>query len=171
MGYKTDKTSLRVGTRNKCYSIKSSAIKLSWPVLYRDKMRYWNNKAIWVILPGEVLGKPHEWRSRYILPGPEGKRTFHLSWHRAGESCFTAATLWACVNVLLLLPLLLIFAIQPRLSSLQPHAQPELSSLRVQPGATSKALQKAAGQRGCGEGDCSPSFSHMSRACHEMMTK
>lgn len=40
MGYKTDKTSLRVGTRNKCYSIKSSAIKLSWPVLYRDKMRY-----------------------------------------------------------------------------------------------------------------------------------
>lgn len=80
-------------------------------------MRYWNNKPIWIILPGEVLGKPHEWRSRYILPGPEGKRTFHLSWHRAGESCFTAATLWACVNIsfLLLLPLLLRFAIQPRL--------------------------------------------------------
>lgn len=66
MGYKRDKTSLRVGTRNKCSSIKSSAIKLSWSLLYGVKTSYSDSKGIWTSLSWEVVGKPYECRRVYV---------------------------------------------------------------------------------------------------------
>lgn len=48
MGYKTDKTSLRVDTRNKCSSIKNSTINLSWSVLYWVNTSYGESKGVWM---------------------------------------------------------------------------------------------------------------------------
>lgn len=66
MGYKTDKTSLRVDTRNKCSSIKNSTINLSWSVLYQVNTSYDGSKGVWVSLSWEVAGKPPECRQVFL---------------------------------------------------------------------------------------------------------
>lgn len=62
MGYKTEKTSMRVDTRNKCSSIKNSIIKLNWSVLYQINTSYDDSKGVWTSLSWEVAGKPSECR-------------------------------------------------------------------------------------------------------------
>lgn len=66
MGYKTDKTSLRVDTRNKCSSIKNSTINLSWSVLYRVNTSYDDSKGVCMSLSWEVVGKPPECRQVFL---------------------------------------------------------------------------------------------------------
>jgi len=58
MGYKTDKRSSRVGTRNKCSSIKSSAVKLSWPALHGVKMGCGDSKGVRLSPSWEAAGAP-----------------------------------------------------------------------------------------------------------------
>lgn len=67
---------MRDGTRNKCSSIKSSTIKLSWSVLHRVKTSSGDSKGIRICLPRELVGKNLMSAGRCIFRGAESQHTF-----------------------------------------------------------------------------------------------
>lgn len=112
MGYKTDKTSLRVDTRNKCSSIKkTSTINLSWSVLYWVDTSYDDSKGVWMSLSWEVVGKPPACRQVFLW-GAESQHTFP----RTGMSPKVAAAgnLQPCEPMRTIVAVLLLLLACPR---------------------------------------------------------